>query len=168
VPTGPVPSDRSLFRGRGRRRRCRPVAPPTPIAWTTPLIRRRQQHSLRRRRRAAGVVDDRSPPGMPCVANELRTLSGASRNAGPLPALSSPTTRAQTGRVSRRPARASPLPLLNGADRGGSTAASTPRCEPSRPLPGRNAGDKTAPTPEGRLSGVRAGGAGSVSSISVR
>jgi len=79
-----------------------------------------------------------------------------------------PTTRGRTGRMRRRPARASPLPLLNGADRGGSAAASTHRCEPSRPLPGRSAGDQTAPAPQGRLVGVRAGGAGCVGSISVR
>jgi len=79
-----------------------------------------------------------------------------------------PTTRGRTGRVLRRPVRASPLPLLNGADRGGYAAASTHRCEPTLPLPGRSAGDQAGPAPEGRLVGVRAGGAGSVGSISVR
>jgi len=73
-----------------------------------------------------------------------------------------PKTRGRTGRVRRRPDRASPLPLLNGADRGGSAAPSTHRCEPTRPLPGRSAGDQAAPAPEGRLVGVRVGGAGSV------
>jgi len=79
-----------------------------------------------------------------------------------------PTTRGRTGRVRRHPARASPLPLLNGADREGSAAASTHRCETTRPLPGRSAGDQAAPYPEGLLVGVRAGGAGSVGSFSVR
>jgi len=79
-----------------------------------------------------------------------------------------PTTRGRTGHVRRRPARASPLPLLNGSDRGGSAAASTHRCEPTGPLPGRSAGDQATPAPEGRLVGVRAGGAGSVGSISIR
>ena len=78
------------------------------------------------------------------------------------------TARGRTGRVRRRPAPASPLPLLNGADRGGSAAASTHRCEPTRPLPWRSAGDQAAPAPEGRLVGVRAGGAGSVGSIWAR
>ena len=52
--------------------------------------------------------------------------------------------------------------------RGGSAAASTHRCEPTGPLPGRSAGDQAAPAPDGRLVGVRAGGAGSVGSSSVR
>jgi len=90
VPAGPVPSARSRFGRRGRRRHCRPVAPPTSIASTTLLIRRRQRLSLRRRRRAAGVVDDHSASGMPCVANERQPLSGASPAAAPLPVLSSP------------------------------------------------------------------------------
>jgi len=79
-----------------------------------------------------------------------------------------PTTRGRTGRVRRLPARASPLPLLNGADCGGSVAASTHCCEPNRPPPARSAGDQAAPAREGRLVGVRPGGAGSVVSISVR
>ena len=132
----PDPSARSRVGGRGRRSRCPPVAPPNPIASTTPLIGRRQRLSRRRRRRATAIVDDRPSPGMPprchraSIPFRVVTRRRARARAGV------PTTRGRTGRVRRRPARASPLPLLTGADRGGSAAPSTHRCEPSHPLRG--------------------------------
>jgi len=44
----------------------------------------------------------------------------------------------------------------------------THRCEPAPPPPGRGAGHESAPAPEGRHGAARAGGAGSVGSISGR
>ena len=90
VPAGPGLSARSQDGGTGRRRRCRPVALPTPIASTTRLIGRRQRLSRRRRRRVAGFVEYQSSSGMPCVSNERQSLSGTSPPAGRLPAWSSP------------------------------------------------------------------------------
>jgi len=89
VPAGRDPSARSRVGERGRRRRCSPVAPPNPIASTTPLIGRRQRLSCRRRRRTAAVVDDHPSSGMPCVAHERQSHSGPSPAAGPLPSRSS-------------------------------------------------------------------------------
>ena len=120
VPAGPVPSARSRVWGRGRRRRCPPVATPNPIASTTPLIGRLQRRSRRRRRRAAVVVDNHASPGMP-----LR-YQRASIHFGGVPGRCARARAAvlriqgRAGRVRRRPARAFPLPFLNGADRGGS------------------------------------------------
>jgi len=132
----PDPSARSRVGGRGRRSRCPPVAPPNPIASTTPLIGRRQRLSRRRRRRATAIVDDRPSPGMPprCQRASITFRSVTRRRARARAVV--PTTQGRTGRVRRRPARASPLPLLNGADRGGFAAASMHRSEPALPLRG--------------------------------
>jgi len=104
------------------------------------------------------------------TANERQPLSGASPAAAPLRLF--PRCRPHhTG--TDRPRAPTPgtgvaFLLLHEADRGGSAAAITHRCEPSRPLPGRSAGNLAALAPEGRLVGMRAGGANSVGSISVR
>jgi len=86
VPAVPDTSARSRVGGRGRRRRCRPAAPPNPIASTTPLIGRRQRLSRRRHNRNAAVVENRPSPGMPRAANARPSLSGASPVAVPAPA----------------------------------------------------------------------------------
>jgi len=56
VPAVPDPSARSRVGGRRRRRRCQPVAPPNPIASTTPLIGRCQRLGRRCRRCAVIAV----------------------------------------------------------------------------------------------------------------
>jgi len=136
VPAVPDPSARSRVGGRRRRLRCPSVAPPNPIASTTPLNGRRQRLGRRRRNRNAAVLEDRPSLRMPRAINARPSLSGASPVAVPVPCAVVPTTRGRTGRVSRRPARASPLPLLKTTDRGGSAAPSTHGCEPFHPLRG--------------------------------
>jgi len=131
VSAGPVPSARSRLVRRGRQRRCLPVAAPTSIASTTPLIRRRQRLSLRRRRRAAGVVDDHSASGMLCVSNERQPLSGTSTAAAPLPVLSSPRhedgqAACADARNGRRPSPSSTGPTVAALPPQARIAASRP------------------------------------------
>jgi len=128
---------------------------PSTTQSSTPPTRRR------RRRRPFGLGDALPYQRAATSVRDVRFRCPSARAVVP-------TTWGRTGRVRRHPARASPLPLLTEADRGGSAAASTHRCEPTRPLPGRSAGDQAAPALEDRLVGVRAGGARSVGSISVR
>jgi len=84
VPAVPDPSARSRVGGRRRRRRCPPVAPPNPIASTTPLICRCQRLRRRRRNRNAAVSEGRPSPGMPRAINARPSLSGASPVAVPV------------------------------------------------------------------------------------
>jgi len=122
-------------RERGRQCRCPLVAPPNPIASTTPWIRRRQRLSRRRRNRNAAVVEDRPSPGMPRAAHARPSLSGASPVARPVPAPSSPRPEDEQAacadaRHGRRPSPSST----------GSTVAALPpqACiAPSWPSPSR-------------------------------
>jgi len=183
VPAGPGQSALSQVRGRGGRCRPSPLATQTLIASAAPLTHRRHGPCRRRRptfirrpsrpsvlrvgprvQRACIPVSGMTRLRIPARAASPRRVSGqAAWDDAPHRRRSSPSRT-----YSRAMAWASHLLLLKGADRGGSAAASTHLCEPSRPPPGRSAGDQSAPAPEGRLVGVRADGAGSVGSISVR
>jgi len=117
--------------------------------------------SRRRRRRPSGLKD------APRCQRATTPLRGVTRRCASARAVVA-TTRRQTGRVRRLPARASPLRLLNKADRGGSVAP--PRISAIRHshLRGRVLVTNQNPAPEWRFVRMHAGGDGSVGPISDR
>ena len=168
APAVPDPSARSRAGGRGRRPRCPPVAPPNPMASTAPSIVRRQRLSRRRRRRATAIVDDRPSPGMPPRCQRASISFGdVTRRRARAPRCRPQNTGTDTPRA--------PTPGTGVAcpppRRGRTWRICCPRHASLRAVstpPGQGAGHESEPTPEGRLVATRAGGVGSVGSISGR
>jgi len=167
VPAVPGPSATS--RVGGRRKRCRPslFALPNLIASAMSLTRPRHGLSRRRRQRPVTAAHDRLSSGMPRAANERASRSWASPAAGPQPARSSP--RHGDGQAACADAR--PGRHLSPSSRSRPWRLCRPKHASLRAVqqtPGRSAVYQSALAPEERLVAMRAGGAGSVGSISGR